>query len=143
MTVTTNKLPEKLSDLIELALADLEKVEKNWRYKVNMSKWHRPIWNKWYLPNMCEVCFAGAVMAGTLGVDINENIDVRGFNDYIHYRLRALDSLRVGDVEGALEYLRMRQPPVGTIDVTPYEESPLLFRKDLEKIVVYLRKHNL
>jgi hypothetical protein len=57
--------PEKLSDLIELALGDLEKVEKDERYRVDMDEWHSPN------PEACHVCFAGAVIVGTLGVAPN------------------------------------------------------------------------
>lgn len=55
-------LPNKPSELIAIALADLIKVEKSKKFRVAMGAWH------WTPPgsNVCHVCLAGAVMACTL-----------------------------------------------------------------------------
>lgn len=69
------KLPNKLSELIRLAMKDLELVENDEKYKVDMDmgSWHFP----WFSEEaehfdvddeveVCNVCLAGAVMAKTL-----------------------------------------------------------------------------
>lgn len=95
------ELPEKPSDLIELALADLRKVEKDERYVVNMRDWHAPA------PafGFCNVCLAGAVMAGTLGHSPDECLTPGDLGPTLDSKLRALDSLRLGRVRTALDYL--------------------------------------
>lgn len=61
MNITTPP-PDKLSDLIRLALDDLRKCEENPQYTINMHVWyhHSPDNNR------CMVCLAGSVMAQTL-----------------------------------------------------------------------------
>ena len=54
--------PDKLSDLIELAISDACKLDHN-AYMPNFNTWHLPGPNK----EKCMVCLAGAVIAGTLG----------------------------------------------------------------------------
>lgn len=56
------QLPDKPSELIRLAVADLERAEASPDYIIDMGCWHEPIPN-----GLCAVCFAGAVIAGTLG----------------------------------------------------------------------------
>ena len=67
------ELPEKDSDLIRLAVADLEKCEAMPDvYKVDMGDWHLPVWNLTVdeAPR-CSVCLAGAVLAQTFEVPSN------------------------------------------------------------------------
>ena len=54
-------LPEKASDLLELAVRDAMAVAKMKGYKLDMGTWHSP-------NGVCRVCMAGAVMARTLRV---------------------------------------------------------------------------
>lgn len=63
MSTDNSQLPEKPSELIRAAIADLEAVEAlPAQYRVNMGKWH--IVRSGGQP--CEVCLAGAVMARRL-----------------------------------------------------------------------------
>ena len=55
-----SELPDKPSELIRLALADLRKCEADPRYLIDMAQWHRPVTSE-----LCHVCLAGAVMART------------------------------------------------------------------------------
>lgn len=57
-------LPDKLSDLLELALGDLEKVEAMPEvYEVDMSDWHLPQRDEFGgRCGRCTVCLAGAVI---------------------------------------------------------------------------------
>ncbi len=108
-------LPVKLSDLVDLALDDLEKVEKDPRYMVRMSSWH-------VSPDImmlrgeepkCGVCFAGAVMAMTMKVPLDRTIE---FFDEVPddfeptplkwRKYQALDRFRRGQVDVAIAQLR-------------------------------------
>ena len=70
MNVTTPP-PAKLSDLLDLAVADARRLDRA-RYT--------PIWMTWHRPNpdsgRCMVCLAGAVIAGTLGCSTETSIDI-------------------------------------------------------------------
>lgn len=54
-------LPKKASDLIELALNDLEKVQKLKSVRIDMNKWHEPKKKS----GVCKMCLAGSVMSKT------------------------------------------------------------------------------
>jgi hypothetical protein len=91
-----SRLPDKLSELIRVALADLRKVEADPRYIVNMANWHVA------REGRCEVCLAGAVMAGTLGVDPQRTASPFEFcDDELENKLDALDWVRMGNVGNA------------------------------------------
>lgn len=97
-------LPTTASRLIELALSDLESVEADSRYAVNMERWHEPMED-----GICRVCLAGAVMARTLQIEPRERITMNDFwpvED--RTRLLALDSARTGAWPGLLR--RMVKP---------------------------------
>ena len=70
MNLTTPP-PEKLSDLLELAIADARKLDHD-HYVPDWSVWHRPR----PLDNKCQICLAGAVIAGTLGCPAGTDIDI-------------------------------------------------------------------
>lgn len=104
-------LPLVLSELLEIALDDLRKIEGNPRYRVDMSYWyvkHKP-------GGPCYVCLGGAVMANTLGVDdVLVGPDENGTTeavprDYDNLALKkqlyALDQIRTGNVLTALQYM--------------------------------------
>lgn len=60
MDTIKTKLPDKLSDLLELSLNDCAKVRRSKRYALHMNGWHGTI------NGTCYVCMAGAIMAQTL-----------------------------------------------------------------------------
>jgi len=62
MKLLNANLPDKLSDIILIALEDLRKVERSKKYKVYMGVWHSP-------NGVCSVCFAGAVMSQCEGAN--------------------------------------------------------------------------
>ena len=109
-------LPDKLSELIELAIHDLQAVEKDRRYVVNMCYWHMP------MDGVCEVCLAGAVMAGTLGVSPLSLVDdpCAEFTESVSRKLLALEAVRKGMVIDALSFLRKPgRMPVAALWVDP------------------------
>lgn len=90
-------LPEKFSDLIELAVYDAQRFELIPGHSLNMRQWlfH------------CEACLAGAVMHQTLGL--------RGCRDVwrtgdAEDQLRALDSLRQGMLSSLAWELGLAMP---------------------------------
>ena len=103
-----DKLPDKPSELIRLALADLEWCEDNEDYRINMDTWHR--FEGMETPmgedneHCCEVCMAGAIMAHTL--ELPRTTDARPgdfINENTQRKLVAIDNLRSGSVKTALE----------------------------------------
>lgn len=115
MNLTTPP-PERLSDLIELAIADARRLDHA-RYTPMWTSWHRPR----PLDGKCMVCLAGAVIAGTLGCETETNIDI-ATSDFAEPEsttitdkrwrraLWALDSAREGNWHAAFENLRGSYP---------------------------------
>ena len=100
------KLPRKMSALIRLALADLAKVERQPKvYTVDMGRWHEPYQQLTSGAEKCAVCFAGAVMAGTLGLKPTDDYATAKLGDGNEEAIRALDALRQGDVSTAADEL--------------------------------------
>lgn len=93
---------KKPSDLILIALKDMEKVEKNPKYKIDQGKWHDPNKNK----TKCSVCFAGSVMAMTYKLKPTEyyvpntlmasETGIPGISELVASRIAALNSVRRG-----------------------------------------------
>lgn len=81
-------LPELASDLIELAILDLEITEQDPRYKINMSRWHE------FFDGFCHVCLAGVVMAQTMKLDVLSHFI--SSNCQISEKMSALNSFRAG-----------------------------------------------
>lgn len=100
-------LPNKLSALLRLAVADAQKCEADPRYKLDMSQWHEP-WEE--DDGVCSVCMAGAVMAQTLGAPIDESYGPYDFerhgSDYTPIRLSEkfehIDSMRRGNLRSEI-----------------------------------------
>lgn len=106
------KLPTKLHELIYIALHDLEMVEKDPKYSVDMGQWHFYSDQK----DVCYVCLAGSVMANTLEL---ARVDTLGPNSIMFLEesddeilehnemcMYALDELRGGEVGNALQALK-------------------------------------
>lgn len=128
------QLPDKLSDLMRLALDDLTKVEADPRYKVDMRQWFK--WKDY----VCHVCFAGAVMAQTMEEPIT-GISAPQYYPYdISRKLRALDLIRVGNVFSACREMDIpvAQRTVEDRDVTGYAIDPIQWRRDMNQILTEL-----
>ena len=105
--------PEKLSDLIELAIRDARALNRE-TYVPNHCVWHSPAPN-----NQCKVCLAGAVIAQTLERrpeakvtaasaesalnDGSEPVESTAWRNALH----AIDDAREGDWWGALDALNI------------------------------------
>jgi len=125
-----NTLPNKLSDLVELALSDLEKAEKSPDYAINMEEWHNPNSET----GTCSVCLAGSVLAFSLGV--NKSTYADPLNSYPHVdrpKLYALNQFRAGYVYNASCALGVRtycphSDMQQVSDYVSYEEDPEGFK---------------
>lgn len=93
--MVTKKLPDKPSELLLLALHDLERAEMSPRYMIDMDQWHSP-------NGACSVCLAGSVMAATLGVSERLEMHPDDFDNDTCQKLCAVDSLRKGFIGDAL-----------------------------------------
>jgi len=101
-----DNLPSKLSELIKLAVKDLNKVEKMPDYIVDMSIWHdEKSWHK----GLCSVCFAGSVMVCELKVEHGRLLTPYYFNQSLNYKLNALNEVRKYNISTALGYLNVNE----------------------------------
>lgn len=136
-------LPDKPSELIRLAIADLEKIEADSKYKVDMSEWHYPISGT----RQCCACFAGAVMAGQLDCNAGLDYQPQDFVDSIYCKLKALDALRSGEVIIAMNMLGLPEPIDPDFptyhEICHYEDSSLGFKNDLLELATELERYSL
>lgn len=145
-----NTLPDKLSDLIDVALRDLEQVEKDKRYVIDMQAWHSP------KGDACHICFAGAVMAGTLGKAPDWPHSPCDFDAATSAKLDALDAVRCGafgaaitdlidgDVNGMSRLMPGEHESITTRIGLPhvnYERDPDAFKVWMRKAAEALREH--
>lgn len=136
-------LPDKPSALIRLALRDLEKVEKvPAHYRVGMDEaFHCGMDGS----EPCVVCFAGAVMAKTLGAGWKDPTIYVGSFPENSKKLHSLDYFRTGRLDDAFNQLG-RQRPDGVpfyFDVRSYGPRALArraFKHDMRKLAALLAK---
>lgn len=138
MIKAPNKLPEKLSELIEVALADLIKCERSAKYEIDMTVYHiKP----GVIRKQCCVCFAGGVMAQSLGADPKNSIDIWDYPPLTTWKLRALDDIRKGHVTTALNSLDGDSPALSrrtdrprhplTRQIIAYRHNPGKFKRQM------------
>lgn len=130
-------LPDKPSELIRLAIADLEKCEKDDRYEIDMYAWHQPDRDT----GVCLVCLAGSVIASTLGGDRKTRLYPADYIDFSHpadidfsdsNKLSALNNFRAGYWREGLSVIRADTPNVeGLPHPVPYDENPAAFKADM------------
>ena len=124
------KLPDRPSELIMMALEDLKKAEESKVYDVDMSEWHS---TKGRMVSKCSICFAGSVMAFSMGVDIQGNYTPNDFDIVTAGKLIALDEFRVGQVKIGLEYFyRDINDKVLNLDNIPENRPIALYEEDRE-----------
>lgn len=133
--IVAPKLPNKPSQLIRLALADLTAVEKKKSYyRVDMNIWHGT--DSEPLPEpRCVVCFAGAVIA-MAGNRPGLYLEPGHFPANICRKLAALESFRTGSVgEGLQKIVDSRKIPLmlQSLDVviTEYDTNKKQFKRDM------------
>jgi hypothetical protein len=105
----SKKLPDKPSELLLVALADLEAVEQDKRYVVNMRVWHEA-------NGQCAVCLAGSVMAKTLNVSPVDSVIPDVFDVDAYDKLLTLDDFRCGSLDYGLRRLGLPETGIDNID---------------------------
>ena len=151
-------LPDKLSDLVELALNDLTQVQAQPdKYIINMNTWVSSGTRK---APRCQVCLAGAVMVRSLDVqaDIDSDViltltptDIRPPDmsaeeiSILRSKLMALDHVRRGDISVALDYMGLKTPDTlaSYMAVPPFGIGPNKWFRRMHEIIAELRLHNL
>ena len=105
-TITTTTLPDTLSALIRVAVDDARRLDRD-AYRPHWSAWHEPLYDadRPQLIGRCEVCLAGCVIAGTLGQDLQEEAEPSDFDYETGYKLFALEDVRQGNLESALDLM--------------------------------------
>lgn len=132
-------LPDALSELLTLALNDLEIIECDPGYRVRMWTYHDPMGT-----GECVVCLAGCVMARG-GVPHDEYATPSNFGSRINTKLRALDALRMGHVNQAVVLMGpgLLAAYIENVDIVEYTDNPTLFKQQLRDLVVTLAKEGL
>lgn len=148
-------LPDKPSELIRVALADLRKVERSKKFEVDMGTWF-DVYNDDSMH--CYVCFAGSVMAGSLGCTPEAALQKEwdGFSYVAAYvpehfdektqcKLYALDDFRTGNIKNALNHMRIKLPRFvpEDVDVVSYAYDPAAWRKDMNALALFLENNGL
>lgn len=126
--------PKRMSEAIRMAVADLEAVEKLPQYRIDMGAWHEPAPD-----GLCEVCFAGAVMARTHKLPqhrYSSGFDIAGWDWNCVFD--ALNELRKGGVASAAQSMGVKIPSFHKMDVTSYDENPEQFKADMLRTASFL-----
>ena len=128
-------LPNKKSELLTLALRDLEVVEKDNKYTVDMGDYYHQTMNS------CYVCLAGAVMANTLDAEsivigIRNRVYTNMFGEDNKNKLRWLN-----DVREFCEYRFNNLIEVCGIYHCEYNNDPDNFKVSIRKVIEYYESH--
>lgn len=133
-------LPVTLSGLLELALRELQRVEQDDRYLVDMGFWHQTVADN----RECSVCMAGAVLSTYHGP--HEIVSaLRGkYDEETVARLEAIDMLRRGQVHTALGVLGIPHPGAGRMPhdraIPPYSVDRDAFMIEMRLVLKDLRE---
>lgn len=149
-----------LSNAVEQALDDLEKIEGLDNFSVDMGKWvsirNSGITTLQIIEGQtsklkCSVCFAGAVMV-MRGSDILENTSPEDFEENTRGTLKALDQIRRYCFYSATREFYLWDPEFNQTRRTlcdalnslklkevSYHESPTIFKSNMRKIIHELR----
>jgi hypothetical protein len=138
-----SRLPDLPSDLLTVALVDLAAAEQNPRYRINMGTWHVPEED-----GRCMICLAGATMAGTLGMNPSKELDpsdAEVLEEGLGDKLKALDSLRTGELEEAMEILGMELPDhlAACHRIPRYEVDRTGFHRELTKLAGLMKSEGI
>jgi hypothetical protein len=132
------------SQLIKVALKDLEVAERSDQTSINMSFWVLPRCSA--AENRCTVCLAGAVMVGSLGASTSEHGTPEDyFNIFVRNRLYAIDQFRKGEVSSGLNLMDVPLPKgMPTYVFVPhYGFHTDAFKRAMADLVDLLESYNL
>jgi len=131
-------LPNKLSDLGELALKNLEQAIRSPRHRIDMDVYHLGA------PGLtrCRVCLAGATMAFTLNTSPGAKYLPANFPDEVEGCLYAIDWLRKGRVDLGLNSLGIDASHMKDLNrqiVDFKDDNPAPFFQGMRKLIEDLR----
>lgn len=134
-------LPDKPSELIRIAIADLKKVESMNKYTVDMGAWH----DDDKMDSTCHVCMAGSVIACTLdktGKEHWPNLSPYDFDLDTESKLRAINYLRMGSVGRAFDAIGLNYDEGNKYmrDICQYHNGAEIFYEDMEQLASDLEK---
>jgi hypothetical protein len=140
------RLPNKLHAMLTKALDDVEKIEKNGKFKINMNKWaYRGA------AGVCEVCLAGSQLVGRLPrgkfeIDLFDT-GAELITESTRKKLYALNGLRVGSVSCALDDIGIGSDVEGPHkldrEVRNYGENPGIWKAQMRLLAAELEEANL
>ena len=134
-------LPDKPSELLRLALQDLDVASAAGNVIIDMERWHEARFDG------CYMCLAGSVMRETLGKSDKDLVSPDDFTSEVRRKLFAIDSFRTGSVHGGLEYLgyqiniERRQWANRFHDMIDYHEDEQEWRRNMEEMVEAMEAH--
>lgn len=145
-----DELPNKPSELIELALSDMNKCIADDRYKINFNHYHIPnrILNQFndviIKEPICSVCFAGSVMAKSMNTQPDTYMHVYRLTKDQAKKLYALDLFRQGLINDGLVHMGYDEDDIKDIKDIKVEQNALKgFTEDMNKIISTLKSHDL
>jgi len=112
-------IPNRLSALIRLAVADSIKIETTPGYELNMDRWHFPKFVDESVSydafgkepvEACQVCMAGAVLSQSFGAKRYQNLNPESGSEDCNFgraernMCRAIDHVRRGGMDQAAMY---------------------------------------
>lgn len=104
-------LPDKPSDLLELALNDAKRLNRSRRYQMDPGEYHQRARRR--KDGKCGVCLAGEVMARTLKAPIRADCapnSMAADERMLRGKLQAIDFARKGEVADAVLSARGEPP---------------------------------
>jgi len=123
------KLPNKPSKLINLALNDLRKAQKDKKYKINMGFWRKFD----YYDRRCLVCAAGAVISFSLK-NQGDCVEPSDFDTDTRNKLLSIDLFRRGWVGQALQRMNKEPGKFFYREIPAYDKNPRLFFRKLRRL---------
>ncbi|MCY4431991.1 MAG: hypothetical protein OXC11_16595 [Rhodospirillales bacterium] len=142
-TTNGNSLPDTLADLLEVACDDMAGLDREY-YLPNSLLWHNPIRildaDRKEHRSRCEVCLAGAVMAGSLAMDRdtgNTAADSLTRFGMEGHKLRALDALRNGNVRGAAHVMQWHPDSIAHAMAFEQREDAMELLTDIRAIASF------
>lgn len=124
-----NVLPDKPSELIRVALGDLEKVEQDPRYKIEMGSWVRA-----KNDGSCAVCLAGATLVKTMNLPMGVSIKPHTTIYPIRRKLFALDHFRLGYISNGLSHMGYKKPLIVKRNHVHYAKDPVQFKQQMNQL---------
>ena len=130
-------LPDRPSELLQLALDDLRKCEADPRFKIDMSQWVTPV------NEVCYVCLAGSVMIQELGASPEKWCAPLHFQYGVSDKLWALNQFRLGLLCSAYKFLGRELPEnlPERVCVTRHNDDKEQFHQDMESLIKLLQEH--